>query len=48
MNQEQAGEIFRANVKNLSEPLKSAVEFMLANFYSSREAELAKKFANIM
>ena len=44
MNQEQAGEILRANVKNLSEPLKSAVEFTLANFYSSREAELAKKF----
>ena len=38
MNQEQAGEIFRANVKNLSEPLKSAVEFTLETFYQPLSA----------
>ncbi len=44
MNQEQAGEILRANVKNLSEPLKSAVEFTLANFFTPSAVDLAKKF----
>ena len=44
MNQEQAGEILRANVKNLSEPLKSAVEFALMNFFTPSAADLAKKF----
>lgn len=44
MNQEQAGEILRANVENLSEPLKSAVEFTLETFYQPSAAELAKKF----
>lgn len=44
MNQEQAGEILRANVKNLSEPLKSAVEFALMNFFIPNAADLAKKF----
>ena len=44
MNQEQAGEILRANVKNLSEPLKSAVEFALTNFFTPSAADLAKKF----
>lgn len=44
MNQEQAGEILRANVKNLSEPLKSAVEFALTNFFAPNAADLAKKF----
>lgn len=44
MNQEEAGEILRANVKNLSEPLKSAVEFALTNFFAPSAADLAKKF----
>ena len=44
MNQEEAGEILRANVKNLSEPLKSAVEFALTNFFMPSAADLAKKF----
>ena len=44
MNQEQAGEILRANVKNLSEPLKSAVEFALTKFFAPSAADLAKKF----
>ena len=44
MNQEEAGEILRANVKNLSEPLKSAVEFALTNFFTPSAADLAKKF----
>ncbi|MBR4904422.1 MAG: NUMOD4 motif-containing HNH endonuclease [Selenomonadaceae bacterium] len=45
MNQEQACEILRANVKNLSEPLKSAVEFTLETFYQPLSAsELAKNF----
>ena len=44
MNQEQAGEILRANVKTLSESLKSAVEFALTNFFTPSAAELAKKF----
>lgn len=44
MNQEQVGEILRANVKNLSEPLKSAVEFTLTNFFAPSAADLAKKF----
>ena len=48
MNREQAGEILRANVENLSEPLKSAVEFALTNFFMPSAADLAKKFlANI-
>ena len=44
MNQEEAGEILRANVENLSEPLKSAVEFALTNFFMPSAADLAKKF----
>lgn len=44
MDTQKAGEILRASVADLPEPLKSAVEFTLANFYSSHEAELAKKF----
>ena len=44
MNQEQVGEILRANVKNLSEPLKSAVEFTLTNFFAPSAADLAKNF----
>lgn len=44
MNQEQAGEILRANVENLAEPLKSAVRFTLETFYQPSATELAKKF----
>lgn len=44
MNQQQAGEILRANVAHLQEPLKSAVEFTLTNFYQPSELELAKNF----
>ena len=44
MNQHEAGEILRANVKYLSEPLKSAVEFTLANFYQPNASDIAKKF----
>ena len=43
MNQQQAGEILRANVTHLQEPLKSAVEFTLETFYQPPSAsELAK------
>lgn len=44
MNHEQAAKILRASVKDLSEPLKSAVEFTLATFYLPSSAELAKNF----
>ena len=44
MNHEQAGEILRTNVKSLSKPLKSAVEFTLANFYATKTATEAIKF----
>ena len=44
MNHEQAAKILRASVKDLSEPLKSAVEFTLATFYLPSTAELAKNF----
>lgn len=44
MNHEQAAKILRASVKDLSEPLKSAVEFTLANFYLPSAAKLAKNF----
>jgi len=37
MNHEQAEKILRASVKDLSEPLKSAVEFTLEKFYTSNE-----------
>ena len=37
MNLEQAEKILRASVANLSEPLKSAVEFTLEKFYTSNE-----------
>lgn len=44
MNTHEARKILRANVQNLPEPLKSAVEFTLATFYAPSAADEAKKF----
>ena len=44
MNTHEAEKILRENVKVLPKPLKSAVEFTLANFYASSAAVEAKKF----
>ena len=44
MNTHEAERILRENVDTLSEPLKSAVEFTLTNFYASSAADEAKKF----
>lgn len=48
MNHNEAEKFLRANVKDLPEPLKSAVEFTLATFYQSSKSELAKKFLAIV
>ena len=44
MNHNEAGEILRASVAGLTEPLKSAIEFTLTNFYQPSAADVAKKF----
>ena len=44
MNHNEAEKILRTSVENLSEPLKSAVEFTLKNFFTPSATELAKKF----
>ena len=44
MNTQEAEKILRENVKDLPEPLKSAVEFTLTNFYSPNETTEATKF----
>lgn len=44
MNQNDAAKILRTSVKDLSEPLKSAVEFTLATFYQPSASQLAKNF----
>ena len=44
MNTYEAEKILRTNVKDLSEPLKSAVEFTLATFFAPSAADTAKKF----
>ena len=44
LNTHEAEKILRENVKVLPEPLKSAVEFTLTNFYASNATDEAKKF----
>lgn len=44
MNTYEAEKILRTNVKDLSEPLKSEVEFTLATFFAPSAADTAKKF----
>ena len=44
MNHNEAGEILRASVAGLAEPLKSAIEFTLTNFYQPSAAVEAKNF----
>ena len=44
MNHNEAGEILRASVAGLAEPLKSAIEFTLTNFYPSSATVEAKNF----
>ena len=44
MNHNEAGEILRASVAGLAEPLKSAIEFTLTNFYQPSAADEAKNF----
>ena len=44
MNHNEAGEILRASIAGLAEPLKSAIEFTLTNFYQPSAAVEAKNF----